>query len=58
MVRTTVEALAATGVTGRGLVTIICGAMARATKAATRTYRANGLGDVNGGCCSDDEGRC
>ena len=51
MVRTTVEALAATGVTG-------CVATARATKAATRTYRANGLGDVNGGCCSYDEGRC
>jgi len=39
-VRTAVETLAVTGVTGRGLVTIVCSATARATKAATRTYRA------------------
>ena len=43
MVRTTVERLAATGVTGRGLVTIICSATASATKAATRTNSAMDL---------------
>jgi len=43
MVRTTVETSAATEVTGRGLVTIICIATASATKAATRTYRAMAL---------------
>jgi len=43
MVRTAVETLAPTGVTGRGLVTSIYSATAWATKAATRTYRAMDL---------------